>query len=72
MSDKKRNRSKETFDYKRRDILMLKEAFDRDLPMFWKLLQGAPKSWTFTVLTEGDKKSLVVNVPKEGGGFFSS
>lgn len=55
---------KTTFVYEQRQILLLLEAYRRDLTMFSKLLEQTPKDWTLTVITdESGQRSLVVNVP---------
>lgn len=58
------NKQKTTYANKeQRQILVLKEAFLRDLGMFTKLLEYVPQEWTLTVITDGDHRELVVNVP---------
>jgi len=56
-----------------RQVLLLKEAFGRDLVLFQKLLQETPADWTFTVIQSGSQKELVVNIPakKAATGLFS-
>lgn len=56
-------KSKVTYAYEQRNILLLKEAFARDLTYFSKLLSDLPRDWTLTVLQDGDLKDIVVNVP---------
>jgi hypothetical protein len=57
------NKSKCTYSYEQRQVLLLKEAFQRDLSMFSKMLQDVPREWTYTVIQEGTNKELVVNIP---------
>lgn len=64
MSNTQQNRMKETFDFQRRSVLKLQEAFRRDLTLFCELLDKAPRDWTLTVIQEGAERRLVVNVPK--------
>jgi len=56
-------KSKCTYSYDQRQVLLLKEAFQRDLTMFRKMLEDVPKEWTLTVLQEGNQRDLVVNIP---------
>jgi hypothetical protein len=60
---KTKTKSKVTYSYEQRLVLLLKEAFIRDLIYFDKLLLNTPKDWTLTVIQDGDIKELVVNVP---------
>jgi hypothetical protein len=53
-------------------ILLLKEAYERDLSLFHKLVtdttffgSAIPKDWTFTVVRTGDKRELFVNIPQQ-------
>lgn len=57
------NKAKVTYTYEQRQILLLKEAFQRDLTMFSKMLNDVPREWTLTVLQEGNRRDLIVNVP---------
>lgn len=57
------NKSKVTYSYEQRHVLLLKESFLRDLTYFSKLLENTPKDWSLTVIQDGDSKELVVNVP---------
>lgn len=54
---------KVTYNYEQRSILMLKEAYQRDLALFGKLLAELPKDWTVTVIGKGRDRELIVNVP---------
>lgn len=63
MSPSKELKSKCTYSYDQRSVLLLKESFERDLVIFSKLLENAPRDWTYTVIQEGSHKELVVNVP---------
>jgi len=57
------NKSKVTYNYETRQVLMLKEAYERDLGLFHKLLNDAPRTWTFTVLSTDGRKELIANIP---------
>lgn len=57
------NKSKCTYTYDQRKILLLKEAYQRDLKMFIEMLGDVPRDWTLTVIQEGARRELVVNVP---------
>lgn len=63
MSQTKELKSKTTYAYEQRQILILKEAYERDLKLFIELLGNIPKNYTLTVIQEGSRKELVVNVP---------
>ena len=64
MSQTKEVKSKVTYSYDQRRILILKEAFLRgDLSLMQRLLEEFPKDWTYTVIQEGSMRELVVNVP---------
>lgn len=63
MSQTKELKSKTTYAYEQRQILILKEAYERDLKLFIELLGSIPKNYTLTVIQEGSRKELVVNVP---------
>jgi len=63
VSQTKELKSKTTYAYEQRQILILKEAYERDLKLFIELLGGIPKNYTLTVIQEGSRKELVVNVP---------
>lgn len=63
MQQTKEVKSKVTYSYDQRFVLLLKESYERDLVMFTKLLDNVPRDWTFTVIQEGSRKELVVNVP---------
>jgi len=57
------NKSKCTYSYDQLKVLLLKEAYQRDLTMFNKMLQDVPREWTYTVISEGNQRELVVNIP---------
>lgn len=57
------NTQKVTYNYEQRSILMLKEAYQRDLVLFNKMLAEIPKDWTLTVMGKGRDRELIVNVP---------
>jgi len=63
MQQTKEIKSKVTYSYDQRSILLLKESYERDLVMFTKLLDNVPRDWTLTVIQGGSRKELVVNVP---------
>lgn len=63
MSTTKTTKVKVTYTWEQRIVLMLKEAFLRDLSLFKTLLEATPKDWTFTVISDGTTKELVVNIP---------
>jgi len=63
MSQTKEVKSKVTYSWDQRRILFLREAFHKDLPLLIKLMEDAPKDWTYTVIQEGSGSQLVVNVP---------
>jgi hypothetical protein len=66
MSSTKSNKShKETYADDRIIVLLLKEAFARDLVLFYKLVQDLNRHWTLTVKTEGNSKELIVNIPNK-------
>jgi hypothetical protein len=56
-------KSKVTYSYEQRHVLLLKESFSRDLDLFRKLLENTPRDWSLTVIKSGDSKELVVNIP---------
>lgn len=62
MADKA-TKTKATYNKDQFMILMLKEAFQRDLTMFSKLLGEVPRDWTLTVIQEGNQRDLIVNIP---------
>jgi hypothetical protein len=57
------SKSKVTYSFEQRQVLLLKEAFTRDLIYFSKLLVDVPRDWTLTVIQDGANKELVVNIP---------
>jgi hypothetical protein len=63
MQPAKTNKVKVTYTWEQRTVLLLKEAFQRDLQLFKTLLESAPRDWTFTTLSDGTMKELVVNIP---------
>jgi hypothetical protein len=64
MSQTKELKSKVTYSYDQRRILILKEAFLKgDLVLLSRLLEEFPKDWTYTVIQEGSMRDIVVNVP---------
>lgn len=63
MQPAKTNKVKVTYTWEQRNVLLLKEAFQRDLSLFKTLLESAPRDWTFTVLSDCSIKELVVNIP---------
>jgi hypothetical protein len=75
MKSKQTQPTKRTFSTNQLSILLLQEAFKRDLPLFRQLVTetsgffGQPfveKNWTFTVLiSENGERELVVNVPQK-------
>jgi hypothetical protein len=65
MPDNKESRSKVTYTSTQFQILLLKEAFLRDLNLFKTLLERVPQTWTLTVIENGGLKELVVNVPPQ-------
>lgn len=66
---------KRTFSVDQLPILIVQEAFKRDLPLFRQLITetsgffGQPfvrKDWTFTVIvSETGERELVINVPPQ-------
>jgi hypothetical protein len=67
-------KSKATYAANQLRVLLLKEAYERDLSLFHKLVtdtsffgSAIPKDWTFTVVHIGDKRELFVNIPKQDG-----
>lgn len=62
MSDNQ-SKQKVTYTYEQRRVLVLKEAFQRDLNLFIKMLDDVPKDWTLTVISDGPVRELIVNVP---------
>jgi hypothetical protein len=65
MSDNKEVKSKVTYTSTQFSILMLKEAFLRDLNLFKTLLERVPQTWTLTVIENGSHRELIVNVPPQ-------
>jgi hypothetical protein len=65
MSNDKESKSKVTYSSGQVYILLLKEAFLRDLNLFKTLLEKAPQAWTYTVIENGGRKELIVNVPPQ-------
>lgn len=75
MKNKQTKPMKRTFSANQLSILLLQEAFKRDLPLFRQLVTetsgffGQPfvqKDWTFTVSTlETGERELIVNVPQK-------
>lgn len=65
MSETPSTKTKVTYSYEQRRVLLLKESFARDLNLFNKLLDDGytPKDWSFTVIGDGSSRELVVNVP---------
>jgi hypothetical protein len=59
----KSSQSKVTYKYETVRVLLLKEAFMRDLNLFKSLIGEAPKDWTYTVIVNGQNRELVVNIP---------
>lgn len=57
------NKTKVTYNYDTKSVLLLKEAYERDINLFYKLFQEAPRNWTFTVITVEGRKELLVNIP---------
>lgn len=57
-----------------RHSLLLKEAFQRDLVLFQRLLNDTPQDWTLTVISSGSTKELFVNIPakKPSKGLFEA
>lgn len=66
---------KRTFSVNQLPILIVQEAFKRDLPLFRQLITddggffGQPfikKDWTFTVIVSEDgERELLINVPQQ-------
>lgn len=66
------SKSKVTYSTNQLMILLLKEAYERDLSLFHKLVtdtsffgSAIPKDWTFTVVRTGEKRELFVNIPQQ-------
>jgi hypothetical protein len=59
----KSSQSKATYKYETVRVLLLKEAFMRDLNLFKSLISEAPKDWSYTVIVNGQNRELVVNIP---------
>jgi len=60
-------KSKVTYDYQRRNVLLLKVAFKKgDFKSFQTLLSELPKQCSVTVVTdEHGSEELFVNIPAE-------
>jgi hypothetical protein len=56
-------KSKATYTSQQFQVLLIKEAFVRDLNLFKTLLDKVPQSWTLTVIEQNGQKELVVNIP---------
>lgn len=73
----KEQKVKRTYTKDEMNLLLLKEAFERDLPLFVSLVQkseslfGVPmigKDWTFTVVNNpSGTRELHINVPAKKG-----
>lgn len=60
------NKSKVTYDFTHRNVLLLKVAFKKgDFKSFQTLLSELPKQYTVTVVTENGLEELYVNIPAE-------
>jgi hypothetical protein len=68
----KEEKVKRTYTRGELNILLLKEAFERDLPLFASLLQKGEgffdrpiigDDWTFTVVQSGNARELFINIP---------
>lgn len=69
------NKTKVTYDYERRNVLLLKVAFKKgDFKSFQTILSELPKTYSVTIVTdEHGSEELFVNIPakaKESGGIF--
>jgi hypothetical protein len=71
----KEAKTKTTYTTNQLKILLLREAFERDLSLFHKLVtdtnffgSAIPKDWTFTVVRTGGQRELFVNVPQQKNG----
>lgn len=67
MSETKEPSSKVTYSNGQLIVLLLREAYERDLSLFARLLTerrgDIPKEWTFTTVKKGQSRELFINIP---------